>query len=676
MIVPMVKIQMAFPRIHQEKLLQFLQEEEVVHVTEPNIVTPTPAPSAETDSLEKLEYQLAQLQFALHFISKMRKELDIHPPRRSWREWFVSRPIVTVEDLEKKVEHLQLPILLQQINDYNDQLSNLATQRQHLEEKLQLLSPWQQLQLTSDQLPGTSTTTVKLVHLGVHTEEILRSHLTSIPTAVWQEVYRQLNPKKLTGTIYLEIVVHKEHATLLEEALAASNATVVQLELDQPYTISQQYAAITQQLQHLREVQKSILAQTKNIINLEYDLQLSFDAVLHRKERQLVNDHLYHSPLTAILTGWMPRRLLDELKAKLNTQFPQVWLEAVAVNAQEHIPVALANAGWLRPFEAITDLYGKPEYKEIDPSPVLSIFFLAAFGLALSDGGYGLLMAVGAGLASYYFKLKYNLRKLVNLFFYAGLATVVFGALTGSWFGINLEALPPSVIRDILLAMRVIDPISQPMNLLLVAFAIGIIQLMSVWVIRAYYQLRKGNYILALLDNITWLTLLMAIGLWVASSRQIVPNTWNAPTRWFIYANMAVLVITQGRAYKNIFVRLGSGLLSLYGLVSFMSDTLSYARLLALGLATSIIGLVVNLMAGIAFSVPVIGIVLAALVLLVGHIFNLGINALGAFIHSARLQFVEFFPKLIEGGGLTFKPLGRIGKYTDSPNEFSPKFIS
>ena len=102
-----------------------------------------------------------------------------------------------------------------------------------------------------------------------------------------------------------------------------------------------------------------------------------------------------------------------------------------------------------------------------------------------------------------------------------------------------------------------------------------------------------------------------------------------------------------------------------------MSDMLSYSRLLALGLATGIIGLVVNLIAGMVNdSIPVIGAIGAVIVLFVGHTFNLAINGLGAFIHAGRLQFVEFFPKFLEGGGAAYKPFGRVSKYVDNPNEF------
>lgn len=163
----------------------------------------------------------------------------------------------------------------------------------------------------------------------------------------------------------------------------------------------------------------------------------------------------------------------------------------------------------------------------------------------------------------------------------------------------------------------------------------------------------------------------MVLLVWAASSRGIFWTQWAEPLKMAVLAMVVVLVLTGGRTFKNPLLKLGGGLLSLYGLVSFLSDTLSYSRLLALGLATGIIALVVNMIgAMIATAIPVVGWVVAGVVLLGGHVFNLGINALGAFIHSGRLQFVEFFPKFLEGGGRPYRPLGRVSKYVDNPKEF------
>jgi len=267
--------------------------------------------------------------------------------------------------------------------------------------------------------------------------------------------------------------------------------------------------------------------------------------------------------------------------------------------------------------------------------------------------------------------LKREAKKMIRLLFYAGASTTLFGALTGGWFGINLENLPNSEIKSVLLSFKVVDPVSEPMTLLLVAFAIGVVQLLFAWVVRAYDHARKREYTAMLFDDIAWLVLVVMLLLWAGSSRGILLTDYTKPLLIGLLTVVAVVVLTGGRSYKNPLLKLGVGILSLYGLVSFLSDTLSYSRLLALGLATGIIGLVVNMIGGmIGQAVPGVGWLIAAVVLLGGHVFNLGINALGAFIHSGRLQFVEFFPKFLEGGGRAYRPLGRVGKYVDNPEEF------
>jgi len=334
-------------------------------------------------------------------------------------------------------------------------------------------------------------------------------------------------------------------------------------------------------------------------------------------------------------------------------------------------PVAFQNTAFITPFEAVTDIFGKPKYDELDPTPVLSIFFLVAFGLALTDAGYGLVMMAVTFAAERFFNLKLPMRKMVRLLFYAGFSTTILGALTGGWFGLVLEDLPPNALVNALLKIKLLDPLSSPITLLMVAFTLGVVQLLFAWGVNAYDLWNKGDKSSALLDAVAWITMVMSVLVWTAGKQGVIPAHIGELALWFMAANALVLIASQGREHKNPLLRLGSGVLSLYGLVSFLSDVLSYSRLLALGLATGIIGLVVNLIAGMVTEmIPVVGVVIAIVVLLGGHLFNLGINTLGAFIHAGRLQFVEFFPKFMEGGGVPFKPLGRVSKYVDNPRDF------
>jgi V/A-type H+-transporting ATPase subunit I len=122
-------------------------------------------------------------------------------------------------------------------------------------------------------------------------------------------------------------------------------------------------------------------------------------------------------------------------------------------------------------------------------------------------------------------------------------------------------------------------------------------------------------------------------------------------------AGLAILLFTQGRAKKGILRKAMGGLASIYGITSYLSDILSYCRIFGMGLATTVIGMVFNTIAGLFFG-PWYGYVLGIIVLTIGHVFNIAINTLGAFVHTARLQYIEFFSKFFESGGHMFRPLG------------------
>ena len=176
--------------------------------------------------------------------------------------------------------------------------------------------------------------------------------------------------------------------------------------------------------------------------------------------------------------------------------------------------------------------------------------------------------------------------------------------------------------------------------------------------------MRDGLLLDAILDDLLWiyfLLILVAFGIQKAGAITISPYIGK-----MVLGGVVALVLTQGRKEKNLILKIGSGILSLYKTVGYLSDTLSYSRILALGLATSIIAMVINMVAIMTKDmIPIVGYVIMILVLIGGHIFNIAVNVLGSFIHSSRLQFVEFFSKFLVGGGTEFDPLRRESKFVE-----------
>jgi len=190
--------------------------------------------------------------------------------------------------------------------------------------------------------------------------------------------------------------------------------------------------------------------------------------------------------------------------------------------------------------------------------------------------------------------------------------------------------------------------------------------------VRGANLIRKKKYLDAILDTIPWYIFFTGFVLFVLP---YVPNmnaeslgpVVNIGTKLFIIGAI-ILVLTQGRDGKTILQKLIGGISKLYDVVSFMSDVLSYSRLLALGLATSVIGAIINEMGAMGGLNSVVKVLLFIIISLVGHAINFAINALGAYVHSCRLQYIEFFGKFYEGGGKPFKPLKYNTKYINIKN--------
>ena len=370
---------------------------------------------------------------------------------------------------------------------------------------------------------------------------------------------------------------------------------------------------------------------------------------------------------SVLISGWMPKEGLQKIEEDLSKITKNFELVSVEPDEGESAPVLLAHSRFMKPFRAVTDVYGLPLYHEVDPTPYLAVFFIVYFGMCLTDAGYGLIMFISTWSILKYLRIPKGMENLVRLLMYGGILTFIMGILFGGWFGMLPEQAPGflTTMRDgkLVFIGQTFDALNNAMTVLILSLALGLIQtIFGLW-LNFIHNFRTINKKEAVLDNLPWALILTIIGLFILVVAGVLPEVLTTPVKYLLYANVAFIILTQGRKKSNIVAKFFSGVLSLYDLVGYMSDVLSYSRLLALGLATAIIGMAVNTIAALANGIPYVGIVVAIGILIVGHIFNLGINALGSFIHAGRLQFVEFFGKFLEGGGAPFSPLSRESKF-------------
>jgi V/A-type H+-transporting ATPase subunit I len=333
----------------------------------------------------------------------------------------------------------------------------------------------------------------------------------------------------------------------------------------------------------------------------------------------------------------------------------------------EAVPVSLTLPRWLRPMTLLVRMFGLPDYHAFDPTPYLTTMFLLFFGICFGDVIYGLLLCTVAIVMARRLRAHEWVADFFRLFLYGGITTVLFGALTGSWAS---DLWKPEYlgqgnslmrVKD---ALAVFDPMDKLVMGLLIALGIGVVNQFYGILLNMYAAVRRRDYVAAVFDGGSWLLVLPGFIILASTLFTKVPATVSK-IGWGLFGlGYLMLIVSQGRHVPGLFGKALAGVVSIYGIfgsygcVSFIGDTLSYSRLLALGLTTSIIGFAFNIVAGLFRGIPIAGPVLFWLVVIGGHVFNFFISVLGGFVHSARLILLEFFGRFYQSGGQEFAPYG------------------
>jgi V/A-type H+-transporting ATPase subunit I len=387
-------------------------------------------------------------------------------------------------------------------------------------------------------------------------------------------------------------------------------------------------------------------------------LKMVADYMYWQKQKHNVISRSVMTNDTLVFEGWVPKNHIVDVRNSIANKTELFALEEIEAAEDEIPPVEIENNAIVKPFESITRLYGLPGTTDIDPTPYLAGFFFVFFGVALSDAGYGLVLATLTGALLWRYRIRGGAQTLMRVLFLGGISTFFVGLLFGGYFGIDPSTLPAP-----LKAIQAFDPIQNPLPVFYLSLGLGVIHVLTGLALGIVREAKRGNIIDGILDKAPWIAMFISLILFVGYKIELLAGSADM-YNLFIFTSLFAIIITQGRKAKNPFMKLLKGVLSLYNSIQYFSDILSYSRLLALGLATSALALAVNIIADlINNAVPIVGPILMVAILIGGHIFNLGINILGAFIHSARLQFIEFFSKFIIGSGKQYKPFKRQERY-------------
>jgi V/A-type H+-transporting ATPase subunit I len=371
---------------------------------------------------------------------------------------------------------------------------------------------------------------------------------------------------------------------------------------------------------------------------------------------------MYSTERTFLLEAYVPEGEEKVVAEALDGASGAVYYEFGYPAEDENPPTLMKNKPMLSNFEAITNMYSPPNSREFDPTAVMAAFYSIFLGFIMADIGYGLLMFLGGGAIYLKTKRDSGIKRLSGVFAVGGVFAVIWGILFNSLFGISLSFMPtlmPNPQKD----MWSLAGIQVP-SVLVISLLIGNVQLFAGYVCRAVQCIRRGEIVDGLCDGVTWAV--FSVGVFLAIIGFIKEANMSAlATVGGILAAVGLVaaMLTAGRKEK-IVGKFTKGFGAAYGVINYASDILSYARLYGLMLSGAVIAQIVS-QYGVQFITGgnVAFIIIGILLMLVGHAFNLAMSLLGAYIHDARLQYVEFYGRFFEGEGELFTPLGSNHKY-------------
>ena len=472
------------------------------------------------------------------------------------------------------------------------------------------------------------------------------------PTSAFQEEWGiKVNEKE--GKTYFVNVNNENYADYADYAT----------ELLLPEKSATQFA---QEVEHLKGLLAAANArieawQLANMENLKQQLAETRQHIDWQRVT-LSTDKLAEGSL-CLFEGFCPIDKEAELNAMLKDA--QVYYEETDPTKEDATPIKLRNNWFVKLFEPLTGMYGWPNYNEFDPTPILGPFFLLFFALCIGDCGYGLMLTL-IGFLIYKGKLKIEMFDgLGGIIMALGVGSTVIGYLMGTFFGINLfqaEWFPQGAKAIMLnnLGEGTTGKIGEYDVMMVLAILIGVVHLILAMFIKAISYTKRDGFKATVS---TWGWLLLIVG---GIATAIVSMLFTLPTdvtKWTLIGIGAVSALgifvfnTPGR---NPLINIGAGLWDTYGMTTgLLGDVLSYIRLYALGLAGGMLGAAFNqLGTQVLGENPNVGTMIGfALIVTFGHVLNLLMACLGAFVHPLRLSFVEYFKNAgYEGSGKLYQP--------------------
>ncbi len=541
-----------------------------------------------------------------------------------------------------------------EINEHVRNIAQLYSKENRLTSQRASLAPWVSLDLPLE----TQSTEHTHISFGVCPAAVELAQLKAelgeaAPTA---ELFLASSDKEQH---YLLLVCHKSEEEAAFQALKPHSFSTVHFK-EFTGTASENLKEIEQELETIVQEREAAVAGIAAHKDCRDALRVAQDRFNQELSKEQVRERMLTNGTVFFLEGWVTAPEQKELEQELS-RFACAY-EFADPEEGDAVPTKLKNPKWMECINMVTEMYSLPAYDGIDPNPLIFFTYVFFFGFMFADVAYGIIIFAVCQIIISLYKPKGYIFYLGR---YLGISTAICGIFVGGFFGNALEViydtfLPNAVMPGWMQSFCngiIVNPVTDPMTVLIIAIVIGAFHLVYGQLVHIYMGFRDGEGVDALLDVVPWWLFFGGIAALALGAGPAV-----------ILISVVVLVLTQGRHKDGIFGKLFGGIASLYDVTSWLSDILSYARLMALMLATSVIAQVFNTLGALGGR-SVVGVIMFVVVFLIGHTFNIGVNLIGTYVHAARLHYLEFFGKFYKEGGIPFRPLKYNTKYVDIINK-------
>ena len=610
--------------------------------------------SADTgEYADKCKVKLARLEFCLETVKsykptalKLAKEQKIDYIPAKGKGPFQTRPLISFEDFSN-LKDIETDIFTQisQLKEYTDKIIALRAKTQKETNVIASLAPYVNMHAPFSKFKDTATASVLLGEVA-NTKVALFEKIESEYGGVYEVFQGSGNSDGVA------IVIDKSKREDIQQLLADTEFTACSISSDStPEEMRAQAEKNLAETEKERNLAIEAIMTFENIFDDVIRLHDYFTLEVAKAESE---NRTQTTSSTYYLEAWLPEGEKDRVDKDLENSPLSLAYTIREPLESETPPTYVESNGVVAPYESVTNMFSVPFYKEIDPNPSVAFFFFLIFGMMLGDAGYGLLLTLGTGIILALRKPPKGEMNLVKIMFMGGISTFIWGFLFGSYFGLSATDLG---------IWCWFNPIEDPMPLLILSLAVGVVQMFFGMAINMVALIKKHQPVWGISSAFSWYFLALGIGGIFGAS---YIGAW-AKTAGIVFAVLGVvLLMLSGTFGKRGAKKVTGALSSLYGIINFFSDMMSYTRIFGLGLASGVIGMVFNEIASVISGMmpfKFMGVIVTIIICIIGHTFNISINALGAYVHNSRLQFVEFFGKFYTGGGELFAPLGSQMKY-------------